>query len=95
MEQRARGKRLTKGSVGIVVSSIVVVAGLRGVACLRVSAGLSVVAVVTIVTVVLGVVAAVVAAVVATIVTAVVTTVLAILAVELVILSKKVEISNR
>ena len=90
MEQRARGKRLTKGSVGIVVSSIVV-AGLRGVACLRVSAGLSVVAVVTIVTVVLGVVAAIVA----TIVTAVVTTVLTVLAVELVVLSKKVEISNR
>lgn len=79
MEQRARGKRLTKGSVGIVVSSIVVVAGLRGVACLRVSAGLSVVAVV------LGVVAAIVA----TIVTAVVTTVLTVLAVELVVLSKK------
>ena len=91
MEQRARGKRLTKGSVGIVVSSIVVVAGLRGVACLRVSAGLSVVAVVTIVTVVLGVVAAIVA----TIVTAVVTTVLTVLAVELVVLSKKEEISNR
>ena len=88
MEQRARGKRLTKGSVGIVVSSIVVVAGLRGVACLRVSAGLSVVAVVT---VVLGVVAAIVA----TIVTAVVTTVLTVLAVELVVLSKKEEISNR
>ena len=85
MEQRARGKRLTKGSVGIVVSSIVVVAGLRGVACLRVSAGLSVVAVV------LGVVAAIVA----TIVTAVVTTVLTVLAVELVVLSKKEEISNR